>query len=156
MSDADSLKKELAAIKAERERKAAERAAAGEAARLQEQIAREKQAAADDETYAALCDKHGAENLRRINTKHGMVVVTSAEPIVQSRFQDETARSDHPNPKVRMSFTAAAEKFARLCVVHPSREAYDKIAERVSGLPAIAANEAFELGKPQVEEDSGK
>jgi hypothetical protein len=147
---------QLAALKAERAKKDAEREGARAAARLADMIAREKRGIEEDEIFAKLLDQHGVGNIKRINTKFGMAVVVAGEPIAHRRFQDEMARSDHPNPKVRTSMHDAAIKFARLCVVYPARAQFDELCEKVPTLAGIVANEALELGRPQVEEDEGK
>lgn len=155
MSD---LEAELAAAQAERAAKAAERAAAQREARLSAELARTKRLMSEDEIFAQLQDKYGADCVRRITTKLGMVVVRAAEPLAHRRFTDETMRSDHPNKKVRESFYDACERFAALCVVHPSRPEFDAMCKKpeCSGLVSVAANEAYDLGRPQVEEDEGK
>lgn len=155
MSDLAKLEAELAAAKADRARAQAAREEAGKAKRLEAQIAREKQAAVDDATFADLREKHG-DRLRRINTAHGMVVVGAPPALGHRKFMDALVRSDHPNPKVRASFTDASADFALLCVVHPSRERFEELCEKSPPLIAAAANAAQELGQPQVVEDEGK
>lgn len=152
----EELEAKLAAVKAERAAKAAEREEATRAKRLADQIAREEQAAKDDEKFAELLEEHGEGFITRVNTRFGMVVVKAADPMVHRRFCDEMGRADHPNPKVRTSMHDAAEKMVRHCLVYPDKAAFDELARKVSGLIGVAANEAYELGKPQVEEDAGK
>ncbi len=156
MPTEQTLEEQLAAIKTERETKATAREASTTQKVLADKIARERRGMADDETFATLLEEHGVGAIKRINSREGMVVVKSAHPLVHKRFADEVARTDHPNPKVRTSMHDASEKFARHCLVHPDKATFDAMAEKVPGLIATTANEAYELGKPQVEEDEGK
>ncbi len=159
MATIEELQTQLAEAKNARESAAEARAAARatDPKRLEDEIARVKRAADDDARFADLVDEHGEGALRRLNSpRDGMIVVKSAPALVHRRFEDEVARSDHANPKVRTSMHDAAERMIRHCLVYPDRSTFDKIAERVPALIMMAANQAYELGRPQVEDDAGK
>lgn len=159
MATLEELAAELAAVKKAREEAAEKRAAARAAdpARIAAAIAREKRAAEDDAKFADLVDEHGEGTLRRLNTPlDGMVVVKAAPALVHRRFEDESLRSDHANPKVRTSLHDAAEKMLKHCLVYPDRPVFDKIVERCPAIVMMAASQAYELGRPSVEEDAGK
>lgn len=159
MDDAAKLEAELAELTKERVRKADEREESSRAKRAQAEIARNRRLMEMDEVYAGLEDEHGRGYIRRINLRDGgMVVVRAAEPIVARRFADESSRADHANPKIRTSLHDAAFKMARLCVIFPTLVKFDELCDRRenSGLVTVAANEAYDLSRPQIEEDAAK
>jgi hypothetical protein len=148
----------LEAIRARRAAKAAAREAARQTADANRKAELEAKEEANDEIFAKLEDEHGRGSIKRINIKSlgEMVVVKQASPMVHRRFSDEHSRSDHPNPKVRVSFHDACERMVRHCLVHPDQAMFDSLAKQSSGLIGVAANEAYSLGLPQVEEDTSK
>jgi len=150
------LEAQLAAVKLERAAKAEARELSQSGARLEAQIAREKKLIEEDETYAKLVEEHGEEAIKRLTTRFGMVVVTSAPPLVHRRMMDKLALSDHANPKVRKSLHDTFEEMVKHCLVYPSKAVFAELADKVPSLISIAANEAYELGKPRVEDEAGK
>jgi hypothetical protein len=124
---------QLAALKAERAKKDAEREGARAAARLADMIAREKRGIEEDEIFAKLLDQHGVGNIKRINTKFGMAVVVAGEPIAHRRFQDSRWRARIIRiPKVRTSMHDAADQ-VRAALRRLSRRAkqFDELCEKV-------------------------
>jgi hypothetical protein len=159
MATVEELEARLAAAKKAREAAAEQRAAARaqDPRRIEAEIARIERATADDAKFAELVEEYGDGALRRLNTpRDGMVVVKAAPPLVHRRFVDESGRADHANPKVRTSLHDAAERLVAHCLVYPDRDTFAKMAERVPALVLACANEAYDLGRPQVEEDAGK
>lgn len=160
-TDEDQKHKEaqdkLAALKTTRAKKSLEREESTKTAEVLRQVALEEKRLANDEVYAKLEDQYGTGNIKSFTLKDGtMVVVKAPESMAFRRFTDHVALADHPNPKVRKSMHDSALQMAQLCVVHPDRVTFDALAERWPGLVPTAAGEAYELGKPQVEEDAGK
>jgi hypothetical protein len=148
---------ELRAIQARRAAAEDARAAGREAARVSAAIAAETRGIEDDAKYAELEAKHGAANVGRINTPHGMAVVKAPAPLVYRRYVDALMKTDHPDPKRRTSFYDETEKLAQLCRIHPpSREEFDALCEKVPTLVVVAASRAYELGKATAEDDAGK
>lgn len=110
-SEAAKLKDELKALQAARAEKAAVAAKATEVERLRKQLK-------DEHAWAAAQDEHGEDNVRRVLTASGLVIVKRDDHLQYKRFMD---RADFSTKRLE-------EQVGR-CLVYPDADTLDKYLE---------------------------
>lgn len=141
----EALRQKLADAKARRADRAAEREKAREPDRLLAAIELEEKGIENDATFEELQAKHGEADIRRIDTEDGgMLVVKRPEPVAFKRFQQSKTNVDD------------CDNLVRLCLVYPSKEAYNRMVSKYPAKIVEAANKASELAGVRRKEAEGK
>lgn len=136
---------ELAKIRARRATLAEAREARA-APSIQEQLAAEQRALADDEALDRLETEHGRVGsvIEIVRTEIGSVIVRRPHMAVFRRFQDD--KQD----------TTALEKLVRPCVLHPSKTEFDRMCEELPFILQKCADACCRLAGVRVEESRTK
>lgn len=139
-----ALEAELAEARARRAEAAAARDKAKAPERLRRQIAVEEKAAANDELFAELQNKHGESDVRRIDSEDGdMIVVGRPAPVAFKRFQQSKTSVDD------------CDALVRTCLL-TSKDGYNATVSKFPALIVSAANAASEIAGVRRKEAEGK
>lgn len=144
MIDKKELEQKLADVRARQAAVEAKRAQT-ELEQLAEQLAKEERALEAAEALSKAEAEHGVGKVGLVETDLGPVVVKRPNHVLFRKFQDtESIKS------------IDVEKFVRPCVVHPTREQFDKIVEELPATLMRVANVVTRLAGARTEEISGK
>lgn len=129
----DAIKQRIADAKARREAAEAKREQLAASRAALEQAEREELEAANAEAIAAAEETHGpiGESTASVETHGGIVIVKRPNALLYKKIGREIGSKNDQKAE------AAAERLIRECLVHPSPEAYDALAEEYAGLSGV-------------------
>lgn len=134
-------------LKAARERRAAAEARMelSEEEALEAELRAEELRAADAEAIAAAEASHGRDRIAVHHTPMGAVIVKRPSAMHFRRFSSLTKVGPDD-----------AERLVQTCLVHPSRSAFDAIADELPAVPVDVAALCVDLARGERPEVSGK
>lgn len=138
---------QLAEVRAKRAKLAAEREARAAATAVEDELARESMALANEEAMAKAEAEHGplGKRIRALDTDLGVVILKRPDHRHFKRFQDAGQVT-----------TLELEKLVGPCIVHPSRERWDEMLTEQPALLMRAGNVVAELAGVRMQETAGK
>ncbi len=117
-----------------------------------EQVRRDK---LDLVTLDDLEQEHGDDNVRPVFTSAGMVVIRKPERAWVDAFQESYLRDGKEKIKAE-NRRKAAEKLARLCLIHPTPEVYAGWCDEYGGIPSNVGAEAAKFADVVLDEEREK
>lgn len=94
---------------------------------------------ANTQALAAAEEEHGAENIRGIETRDGIVIVKVPPPVAYKRFSTALLAG-----KVKPE---DSEHLARAGLVYPDRRTFNEMLERFPALADTVATQIYELAR---------